>query len=267
MMIRAVLIAGLTLQPLTVAPRAAVKFDPFAGPKPIAVFTEINPWLMVIGSDTPRVAVYENGDVIFTKKIGDAYAYHYKKLAPPELSVLERRWQAMLTLTPPKDGYEISYATDQATAVFYLRQGDKTFATRVYGLDCRGTVPVASNLKPDAKPPAALYDVHRTLCVLDFSDSQPWVPKYIEVMFWDYSYAPNQSVAWPKTWAGFDSERAIKRGEAYSIFLDGTQLPALRSFLKTQREKGAVELAGKKWAVDFRYTFPSEPMWRGGRSR
>ena len=29
---------------------------------------EQDPWLMVIGSDTPRVAVYENGDVVFVKK-------------------------------------------------------------------------------------------------------------------------------------------------------------------------------------------------------
>jgi hypothetical protein len=32
-------------------------------------------------------------------------------------------------------------------------------------------------------------------------------------------------------------------------------------FLKTQKEKGAVEIDGKKWVVSYRFAFPSEPVW------
>lgn len=39
----------------------AAEFDPFEGPKPLAIFIQSDPWAMVIGSDTPRVAIYENG--------------------------------------------------------------------------------------------------------------------------------------------------------------------------------------------------------------
>jgi hypothetical protein len=243
---------------------ATAKFDPFAGPKPIAVFTEINPWLMVIGSDTPRVAVYENGDVVFAKKIGDYYGYHFAKLSPAQLKEMEARWLSVFDTKPKPGGYDVSYATDQSTAVFYLRHGDKTFAANVYGWDCRRATPAPADLKPEDRPPAALEDVHKTFCSFDVADSHEWVPKYLEVMLWDYSYAPGQPIAWPRNWPGLNSERALKRGDAWSIFIDGSQLNDLRAFLKERREKGAVELGGHKWAVDFRYTFPSEPMWRGG---
>src|SRR5262245_28012798 len=87
---------------LLLASPAAAKFEPWVGPKPVAVFTEFNPWLMVIGSDTPRVAIYENGDVIFVKKIGEAYAYHAVRLPPAQLQELEARWQPVFTVVPPK---------------------------------------------------------------------------------------------------------------------------------------------------------------------
>ena len=31
--------------------------------------------------------------------------------------------------------------------------------------------------------------------------------------------------------------------------------------MKTRKEKGAVEIDSKKWAVSTRYTFASEPVW------
>src|SRR5690349_10682085 len=79
---------------------AMAKFEPFAGPKPLAVFTEINPWLMVIGSDTPRVAVYENGDVVFVKKVGDSYAYHFVQLSPAQLKEMESHWLSAFDAAP-----------------------------------------------------------------------------------------------------------------------------------------------------------------------
>ena len=53
----------------------------------------------------------------------------------------------------------------------------------------------------------------------------------------------------------------LEPGDSYSIFMPGKELPKLLDFLKTRKEKGAVEIDGKKWAVSFRYTFPSEPVW------
>jgi hypothetical protein len=80
-------------------------------------------------------------------------------------------------------------------------------------------------------------------------------------MIWAYDYAPDVSIHWPKDWPGIDSPSTLKRRDAYSIFLPGAEIPRLRDFLKTQKEKGAVEIGGKKWAVSVRNAFPSEPTW------
>lgn len=235
-------------------------FDPFAGPKPVAVFIEQNPWLMVIGSDTPRVTVYDNGDVIFLKKSGDEYSMRIAKLSPTELSQLEQKW-APLFETKLKRDYSLSDATDQTSAQLYLRNGDQAIAVDAYGLDCDGISYVAK-LDPADTPPPEFYAVHKSLCNLDFASSEAWTPEYVEVMLWNYDYAPDKSIHWQQDWPNLQSERAIQRGDMWSIFLDGTELPKLLAFLKTRPEKGAVEVGGKKWAASVRYTYPSEPVWR-----
>lgn len=60
----------LVLPLFSACPTLAAGFDPFAGPKPLAVLIQSDPWAMVIGSDTPRVAIYENGRVIFVQRSG-----------------------------------------------------------------------------------------------------------------------------------------------------------------------------------------------------
>ena len=57
-------------------------------------------------------------------------------------------------------------------------------------------------------------------------------------------------------------DRAVRRGGLYSTFLDGSMLPRLREFLATRKQRGAVEVDGKKMAVAYRFTFPGEPTWR-----
>jgi hypothetical protein len=242
------------------ASSAQAKFDAFEGPKPIAVFIEQNPWLMVIGSDTPRVTVYESGEVIFAKKINGEYSMQVSQLSPLELLKLRQSWAPLFEAKLKRD-YMLSDATDQTSAQLYLQNGDEVISVEAYGLDCDG-ISYPTKLNPKDAPPPELLAVHRTLCSLDFASSEPWMPKYVEVMLWDYDYAPDKSIHWPQDWPNLSSERAIKRGDMWSIFLDGSALPELLAFLKTQPEKGAVELGGKKWAASVRNTFPSEPVWR-----
>jgi len=111
-------------------------------------------------------------------------------------------------------------------------------------------------------PPAELLKLHKWLCDLDYRNAKAWTPRFVEVMLWDYSNAPQVSIQWPREWPSLDSDRAINRGELHSIFLDGTLLPRLQRLLATQNEKGALEIAGKKMATSYRFTFPSEPVWR-----
>jgi len=243
---------------------ASAAFNPFEGPKPIAVLIEQNPWLMVIGSDVPRLAVYDNGDVIFLKQTGrDDYEFRIAHLAPAELQSLERTW-APLVSAEPKSHYDlIPGVTDQTTTKLYLSSGDRAVAVNAYGLDCEdGPRLQEAFAKVRDGPPPALFQVQRALCAVDVRQSEKWTPKYVEVMLWDYSHAIEPSIYWPKDWPAFTSERAFKRGDSWSIFFDAAELPRLDAFLKTEKPKGAVELDGKKWSVAYRYTFPSEPVWQ-----
>jgi hypothetical protein len=239
-------------------------FKPFEGPKPIAVLIEQNPWLMVIGSDVPRVAVYENGDVIFLKQTGkDDYEFRIAHLAPEEIQSLERTWDPLVNVQP-KSYYDLLPGmSDAHTTKLYVSEGNRAVAVNVYGLDCDdGPQFIDAASKGKDAPPAELFRVHQRLCDIDFKNSEKWTPKYVEVLLWDYHYAPDKSIYWPKDWPDLKSDRAFQRGDMWSIFFDAAQLPRLNAFLKTQKEKGAVEVDGRKWSVAYRYTFPSEPVWR-----
>ena len=246
---------------------AAADFDPFEGPKPLAIFIQSNPWAMVIGSDTPRVAIYENGDVIFVKKVNDRLAYHQVTLDTNELEKVREQLKPLLALKDLKPSYNIRPGvTDQPEAMFYFRDGNREVATSVYGLMPPGTkLPAFTEyLRTDNAiiPPDELLKLHKWLCEFDYANSKEWTPKYVEVMLWDYSYAPEASIQWPKDWPSLNSDRAFKRGDSYSIFLDGSLIPKLREFLATRKQKGAVKIDGKKLAVSTRFVFPGEPTWR-----
>ena len=225
---------------------------------------------MVIGSDTPRVAIYDDGQVIFAKKVKDRRVYHHVALDKADLAKLSDRLKPVLALKDLKPNYNIRpNVTDQPEAMFYLRDGDRVAATSVYGLKAAGTALPAFTVFPNGPkpvvPPEQLLKLHTWLCSFDLPKSEEWTPKYVEVMLWDYSYAPDPSIHWPKEWPSLKSERAIKRGDSYSIYLDGALLPKLREFLATEREKGAVEVDGKKLAASYRFVFPGEPVWRKAR--
>jgi hypothetical protein len=246
----------------------AADFNPFEGPKPIAVFIQTDPWAMVIGADTPRVAVYEDGEVIFLKDSSNTESYHHKKLSETELSDFKKQLAPVAGLKDVKRFYNLApNVTDQPEAIFYINGGERKLVTTVYGLKTEDTKLPSYTAHADARKPDTLpkelIELHKFLCSIDYSESKEWVPQYLEVMIWPYNNAPEASIIWPKDWPGLDSKRTIKRREnAYSIFLDGTELSKLQKFLGTRKEKGAVEIGGKKCTASFRYVFPGDPLWR-----
>jgi hypothetical protein len=246
---------------------SAAEFDPYAGPHPVAVYLEVNPWADVIGADIPRVAVYENGEIIFLKVSGDERVYHHVVLDRPSFAKLTELWRPLLATTEFRANYNLApNISDQMTARFFLRNGQREVATSVYGLSAKGGISVPNartrGRERASAPPDGLLKLHTAMCQVDFPRSEEWNPKYVEVMLWDYSYAPGESIHWPSDWPGLDSERAKKRGDSWSLYLDGGMLPKLKAFLETSRPKGAIEIAGKKMASSCRFVFPSEPTWR-----
>ncbi len=240
---------------------AADEFDPYKGPSPVLVLLTANPWLTVIGSDSPRLVAYDDGTIIYTRVQNKVASLWTTKLAPEKLAQLMDLVRPLLQLPDLKRHYNLApYVTDQPTTSLFVADEGVVKALSVYGLSASGR---SQREKSDGEepPPAEFMKAHKSLCDYVAQDVRPWVPTYIEVMLWDYSYAPDASIIWPSKWPKLDSPRCCKRDNSYSVYLDGTEIQALREFIATRKEKGAVEIDGKKFAIDFRLAFPSEPVW------
>ncbi len=240
----------------------AAGFNPYDGPMPLAVYVETNPWAMVLGADTPRVVVYENGSVIFLKESGDRVDYFHKVLSTAEFAEFKRRLEPAIHLKDLKPFYNMRPGvTDQPESMFYVRESAREMTTRVYGLANLVLDKPGYTYRPDKRnpqdPPSELVDLYRFLDLVNYPGARKWTPSYIEVMFRPYPHSLKPALAWPRHWSGLGSDRSFKRGNSYSIFLDGSSLPELREFLGG----GPVEAGEKKWAVSYRYVFPSTPVW------
>ena len=117
------------------------------------------------------------------------------------------------------------------------------------------------------KLPDQLCQLYHYLLTVDFTETRLWKPAYVEAMIWPLDDAPDGLIQWPKTWPDLNSDRAVQRKSGYSIFLDGSMRDELKDFLAGEKEKGAVEIDGRKWTVASRPVFPSEPVWRKAFSK
>lgn len=240
---------------------AAEAFDPFQGPRPLVVVQVTDPWIMVVGSDTPIFALYEDGQVIQeVKGAGGDASYQWKQLTKPELEQLLRRVAACGPYPEKARHVELSRATDMPETRIYVDLGGTPYARSVYGLRWGGGEVLARD--PAVELPVEVGRLGGLLWHLSMPGMRPWVPRYVEVMAWPYEYAPRPSLPWPQTWPGLSSSRAFKRGDSWSIFLDGTAWPQVNAFLRKLEAKAAVEIEGRKWALAVRGVFPNEKVWR-----
>jgi hypothetical protein len=214
------------------------------GAKPLVVLVESNPWAMVIGSDSPRFALYSDGVVIYQTAAG----YHSVKLSETESKELQAALDVGALACALGD-YKTTDWTDQNTESLFIGRGGALAAISVYG------DPASS------KVPSAMRSAYARLSRFDRSDARPWLPENIEVMVWPYEYAPDASIVWPREWPGLDSPNTVRRGDSYSIFLPSVDYARLIAFLKGRRGKGAVEIGGRKWAAAIRMPFPQEMEW------
>lgn len=232
---------------------------PLVGPRPIAVLLTKDPWGMVLGADTPWFALYDDGQVIFVEQTSEnEYTHMAARLTPSELAGVKAKLSTYVAEPAPKEINLRPGVSDQPESQFFLDVDGHKLATFVYGL---GTPADSDDEPTDGRDgvdvlPASIKGLHQYLSEFHVATAKKWTPDQIEVMLWDYSYAPDASIQWPAHWPDLSDSTTLKRGDAYSIFLPGTQEEALIAFLATRREKGGVELDGKKWAVSYRRVFP-----------
>lgn len=239
----------------------AAALRPFDGPRPLVVMLETDPWLMVIGSDTPSFVLYEDGQVIWRKKSAkDGSAFLSKRLTPSELQKWTKTIKTLAAFRSGQTRIAMSNYSDQAETKFYIDLDGTKLVASVYGMH----LAEGSRLKgrSGTPPQFELKKLFGFLQSTNFEGATPWAPDFIEAIAWNYDYAPDNAIVWPKHWPGLHAATTLKRTNVYSIFLPGTQRKELEAFLGTRKEKGAIEIDGKKFAVSYRLVFPSEPTWR-----
>lgn len=246
---------------------SSAEFDPHKGPAPVLVLMTNDPWAQVIGSDTPRLAAYEDGTVIYQRELNGIPSMLVAHLSHDGLSKLVDIARPLIGLPGLQRYYDLAPGcTDQPTTALFIADKNTTQVVGVYGLTVRGRS-MREHMDGEEPPPPEFMKAHKLLCEYLVPNAKPWVPPYIEVMLWDYDYAPDASILWPSKWPTLDSPRVRKRGDSFSVYLDGAELQALRDFVATRKEKGAVEVSGRKYAIGYRFTFPSESIWMAAFSK
>jgi hypothetical protein len=213
----------------------------------IVMLTEHNPWLMVVGSDSPSFVLYRNGVVIYLKN----KVYRTSILSKDEIDALTRQID-LRELERLTDSYSWSDWTDQPDNVIVFQTGDTRKKISVYG-----------NLRPSEPPaqapaPAKLYFALQTLLNYDAPRSVEWKPDFIEVMVWPFDYAKGKPAIWPSKLPGLSDPNTVRRKNTISLFIPESQSNELSAFLKGLKPTQAVLIDKRKWAISTRWPFPHE---------
>lgn len=220
-----------------------------AGEKPLVLLFERDPWLMVVGSDSPVFVLYESGAVIYRdEKEGEQGGYKAVQLENGSVENFMRN--QLEPLKELKDDYTLTNWTDQTTQEFFFSENEKSRKIFVYGS--------LKNEDVREKAPEPLLTLYDSLASFKREDVENWTPEYYEVMIWPYEYAPDESAIWPEKWPDINSGSTQKRRDSYSIYLPFEEREALIDFMGTIKEKGAVLMNDKKWALSVRTPFPHE---------
>jgi hypothetical protein len=227
----------------TVSPSAVVK--------PSIVLIEYDTWAMVIGSDTPTFALYENGTVIF--RSADRQQ-HIVKLAAIERAALVRDL-GISEIAGLNDGYRASYASDQPTNRVCVWTPTRK-CVGVYGsLRSRSrTFPG----EPKNAVPMAFQRAFDRMIAFSLPSAKRWVPPQLEIMIQPLS--ADTKVEWPQTWG---AAQLTKHGGTDEIFLDGRFEDELRAlFEKYRGQRWVLVIGGSTWAVSgVRTPLPGEAAW------
>jgi len=232
-------------------------------PEPLVALTIKDPWLMAIGSDSPKFALYSNGLVIMERPHATwQNRYEADSLTSSALDSLVKALDISPAFFELNDYYDAvnncdpdgrcRRVTDLPTYVLYVRQGARSKTVTVYGLGFDSSSP----------GPAPVTTILDRIGTYKAQDPQPWVPPFVELMLWPFEYARDKTVLWPHTWPSLDDSLTLRRGpEQVSIFLPRSRFPEVVAFLRALRETQAVALNEHKWTVSLRYPFAGEAHW------
>jgi hypothetical protein len=223
----------------------------YANDKPIVVLIERDPWLMVLGSDSPTVALYSDGEFIVKKTDGSGYVHSFLSIDARQtlLSKLE-----LESLSRLENSYTVSEWTDQPTNELHLWVGGQYKSISVYGN-------IRAEAEARAKTPLPFIRAFDSLTASTPSTATLWLPPLIEVLIWPYEHSPEEPLAWPSEWPQFEQARPRGSHGLYQLLLPSEQYPRLIELLRTLKTKQAIRFADRKWTIAYRIPFPHESDW------
>ena len=216
--------------------------------KPIVVLKETDPWLMSIGSDIASFALYEKGQIIYKSVENKKLKIYEVKLNQIELKKVIQSFSIPKSLYALQENITASDWTDQPSNDLYLNITKKKIVS-VYG----------SLRKEDVrrKTPKEFLTVYDNIKKYRNNSAKEWLPNKIEIIFWDYDYAPNKR-KWIKGFPDLNSKTTIKYdNDSYSVFIDKTKFDEFKKYYSKMGEKEAVEINGRKMAISYRLPFPN----------
>lgn len=219
--------------------------------QPVIVLIETDPWLMVIGSDVPTFALYDNGQIIYKKIVDNELKYFEVTNNIETTQKIIKSFGITDNLMIQKEYIEASNSTDQPTNIM-LFNFDSIRQISVYGR--------LRDISNEARinTPKDFLKVYDNIIKFDDLNAKEWLPDYIEVMATKYSYSPEVPLEWNKEWNDIKSESTVKRSDdLYSIYLDKKYFKDFIKLLSSIKEKQAVEINGEKYFLSYRLPFPN----------
>jgi hypothetical protein len=216
--------------------------------KPLIVFIKTDPWLMVVGSDTPLFVLYDSGQLIYKYVENNELKHRFIQLNKNEIS------DFIKFLDIPDELYgmneytsiSIDYITDLPYNILYL-DFDVKKRIIVYG-DLRGYM--RENV------PRAFLDIYNKIVTYRNKSSIEWFPPKIEIMFSDWPGAKNVR-KWIEDYPDLESETSWHHNDIYSVYLNIEHYPEFIDYYNlVKRNNEAVEINGKTMVIRFRFPFP-----------
>jgi len=218
--------------------------------EPLIILIETDPWLMVIGSDVPTIALYESGNVVYKRIEKDKMEYYSVKLDSEQTQQLILDLEITENLIDLPDYVQASDWTDLPTNELILNF-DTVIVKQVYGS-------LRNDNEDRKRTPTEFLTAYDNLIKYKNEKEERWLPDYIEIMLTDYSHSPEKPIMWPKEWPDLNDETTISWHEdLYSVYIPKTEFQKFIDLIYKLEEKQAVELNGKKFSISYRLPFPN----------
>ncbi|MBK9579119.1 MAG: hypothetical protein IPO40_18785 [Fibrobacteres bacterium] len=228
--------------------------------RPVLVLYETNALTFYPFSESPAFALYDNGEVIFTRKDpqGHGIKYFHEKLQKEEFFDFIRKTEFDTILDESGENKSFSEDTDQPDNYVYRFSSKNVWFYRYYG-DLRSTGSPARKRAPQRL--IQLFD--RLAQYAPLRGLQEWIPDQYELIA-QCNEAKGKTAPWPKSLPDLKSPITKKMDETIaSLFLTKDQYQAYQAAEATRPDGLKFRISGRSCFLVTRIPFPLENLWMG----